>query len=351
MSDEPEPGLVSVIVPTFNRAGLIGETLRSVLAQTYRPIEIVVVDDGSTDCTREVVERFVGEADPGLHVRYVAQENLGVSAARNRGLAESRGEFIQYLDSDDLMNPHKLQLQVEALARRPGLDFVYSASATFVSRPEDAAAPCTGLRASDHLVACIRRSPFSWCTDSGLYRRGLCESIGPWDESLCCWEDWEYHCRTCLAAKSIGHVQGVLSHVRMGCHRRVTGTQSTRPLLDAGAVAIGKVHAALLRHRRLRCLTVSNALAVAYLHMARRAAAEGAIALSSYLTRQGRLLPRSGWARVLDTLWDAGVSLLGWRRAGHFLGFFLGRTRQVRRLVTRLLADLSTGEAVWRGDR
>ncbi|MHC4249434.1 MAG: glycosyltransferase family 2 protein [Planctomycetota bacterium] len=112
--------LVSVITPTYNRAGLIGETLESVFAQDYRPVEVIVVDDGSTDDTENVVRSFEPRARAGLSLRYVRQENSGAPAARNRGFRESKGDYIQFLDSDDSLGRAKLRLQIAALAGREG---------------------------------------------------------------------------------------------------------------------------------------------------------------------------------------------------------------------------------------
>jgi glycosyltransferase involved in cell wall biosynthesis len=104
------PG-VSVIIPTFNRAGVIGETIDSVLAQTYRDTEIIIVDDGSTDDTAEKLSIY------GNRIRIVYQENAGTSAARNRGIEVSNAKIIAFQDSDDLWKPTKLERQVSLLAR------------------------------------------------------------------------------------------------------------------------------------------------------------------------------------------------------------------------------------------
>lgn len=106
--------LVSVVIPTYQRADLLGRAIQSVLDQTHTEVEAIVVDDGSTDNTREVVERFT---DP--RVRYIYQKNGGVSAARNTGLLAARGEFIALLDSDDAWLPWKLSAQVAFLHKYP----------------------------------------------------------------------------------------------------------------------------------------------------------------------------------------------------------------------------------------
>jgi glycosyltransferase involved in cell wall biosynthesis len=104
----PAPA-ISVIIPTFNRGSWLPETVGSVLAQTVPPLEILVVDDGSTDDTQAVCRQF---PDP---VRYIRQDNAGVGAARNRGAAEARGEWLAFLDSDDLWPADKLEVQLAAL--------------------------------------------------------------------------------------------------------------------------------------------------------------------------------------------------------------------------------------------
>jgi len=108
-----EYGLVSVVIPVYNRGDLLRRALASVASQSWRPIEAVVVDDGSAEDIGAVVAEFGGVA------RLVRQTNLGVTAARNRGLQEARGEFIAFLDSDDLWDPSKISAQVALLRARP----------------------------------------------------------------------------------------------------------------------------------------------------------------------------------------------------------------------------------------
>jgi GT2 family glycosyltransferase len=115
-----EPGLVSVVIPTYQRGYILDRAIQSVLDQTYRQVEIVVADDGSTDSTHEVVARF------GPVVRYFHQPNAGVSAARNLGLRNARGEFVALLDSDDCWLPWKLEAQVRLLKRFPEVGMVWT---------------------------------------------------------------------------------------------------------------------------------------------------------------------------------------------------------------------------------
>src|SRR5437016_4074648 len=114
MSETP---LVSVIIPTYNSAHFLAEALDSCLKQTYSPLEIIVVDDGSTDNTHELMSNYP-------QVQYIRQANAGPSRARNRGLQQSTGNFIQFLDADDIILEHKIERCVEEFSRRPDLGVV-----------------------------------------------------------------------------------------------------------------------------------------------------------------------------------------------------------------------------------
>lgn len=111
---------VSVIIPTYNNAGYISDAIDSVLTQTYDDYEIIVIDDGSTDDTKKVLEKYNSK------IRYFYQANKGISAARNRGMAEAKGEYIALLDSDDIWFPEKIAMQVETLERNKQIGLVGS---------------------------------------------------------------------------------------------------------------------------------------------------------------------------------------------------------------------------------
>ena len=118
----PEP-LVSIIIPTFNRAYCVGKAIDSVLDQTHQNTEIILLDDGSTDGTRDLIKESHGH-DP--RVRYFFHENRGVTATRNRGITLCRGDFVALLDSDDSWYPWKLELQLDCLHHRPELGMVWT---------------------------------------------------------------------------------------------------------------------------------------------------------------------------------------------------------------------------------
>jgi glycosyltransferase involved in cell wall biosynthesis len=121
----PQSPQLSVVIPTYNRSALIGRALRSVLAQTYRATEILVVDDGSTDDTASVVQGF------GDRVRYIHQMQAGASKARNHGVAEATSDWIAFLDSDDVWDPEYLDRMVRAISETGQKGWFYFADADF----------------------------------------------------------------------------------------------------------------------------------------------------------------------------------------------------------------------------
>lgn len=133
---------ISIIIPSYNRAQYILETLESIFAQTFSDYEIIVIDDGSTDGTRDVLEPLI----ISQKIRYILQENQGVSAARNHGIRLAEGELIAFLDSDDLIQPEKLALQVEYLDDYPEVALVHSGFSRFDDQGND-----LGYRDTSHL--------------------------------------------------------------------------------------------------------------------------------------------------------------------------------------------------------
>jgi glycosyltransferase involved in cell wall biosynthesis len=175
--------MTSVIIPTFNRAAFLREAIDSVLAQTAKDFELIVVDDGSTDHTRELVAEY------GDRIRYLFQSNAGASAARNFGFHHAAGNFIAFLDSDDLWLPKKLARQMEWMAVHPNLLLCYT-DEIWIRR---------GVRVNQKLIhakaggwiypLCLPRCIIS--PSSVLMRRELFEAAGWFDEQLPVCEDYE----------------------------------------------------------------------------------------------------------------------------------------------------------------
>jgi len=184
-------GLVSTIIPVFNRPVLVVEAIESVLAQTYRPIEILVVDDGSTDNTLAVLQSLAKAHD---EIRVFKQENAGPGVARELGRQNAEGEFIQYLDSDDLLLKDKFHLQVKALNSRPDCNTAYGKTEeTLMEEPLQGVASCkTGAQFKAMFPAFLRNR--WWSTSTPLHRASLLKEVGEW-LPISNEEDWEYDCR------------------------------------------------------------------------------------------------------------------------------------------------------------
>lgn len=175
---------VSIIIPTYNRRDFLREAIRSVLEQSFRDFELIVVDDGSDDGTREMIQREF----PGL-LTYLYQENQGVSRARNRGLKLAQGEFVAFLDSDDLWLPRKLERQMAFMQSQPKAQICYT-DEIWIRRgvrvnPKKKHAKYSGWIYPRCLPLCII-SP-----SSALMRRGLLEEVGGFDEELPVCEDYD----------------------------------------------------------------------------------------------------------------------------------------------------------------
>ena len=164
---------VSVVVPTYNRAELIAETIDSVLVQTVPVHEIIVVDDGSTDATCERVRAF------GDRVVLEAHDHSGSAAARNRGLARATGEWIAFLDSDDVWAPNKIERQQQYLDRHPQCGLVHTGYYEFGERQRIVPGPSHFL-SGDHRVEHLLFAERWICTSSALLRRNIPVRFREW---------------------------------------------------------------------------------------------------------------------------------------------------------------------------
>jgi len=174
---------VSVITPAYNQSHYLGEAIQSVLLQTYPEFEIVVVDDGSTDGTAEVAQSF-----QDARIRYLYQENRGLSAARNTGIQNSNGEYLTFLDSDDKFLPDKLAILVEELESHP--DICLAAGQAI---PIDETGKSIGKTFDKPIPGDLRQllmgNPLH--VGSVLLRRSCQQEVGYFDETLRSYEDWD----------------------------------------------------------------------------------------------------------------------------------------------------------------
>jgi len=214
---------VSAVIPAWNATETIGRTIDSVLAQTYGQVEIVVVDDGSTDDTPQVIARDYPQ------VKLISQENAGPCVARNKGAFASSGELIAFLDSDDEWTPDKLQVQVTAMQAHPEIDMLGSNGWRTVGEMRYTAMPAwpAGRKLMPVTIADVfsERHPMA---NSIVVKREVFEALGGFDTEQQRFEDLDLMCR----AIDAGHGVWGLDAPTYIAHRRPDSRAAESPLAD-----------------------------------------------------------------------------------------------------------------------
>jgi glycosyltransferase involved in cell wall biosynthesis len=302
-SQEPNIPLVSVIIPTYNRAAYIADAIRSVQAQTYAKVEIIIADDGSTDDTAEIVAQF------GSAVTYLPLTHRGQPAAtRNAALQTAKGEYVAFLDSDDLFLPGRLAKQVSALARHGDAGLAYSDGYFFREDPEtptghvlDGMPTPTGDALADLLRGNFLTSPVV------LIRRSCLDSVGLFDErpEFFAVEDYDLWLRIAARFPFIyvpGDVAAIRRHggsisrdvapLRMGTLRVLAKLETTHPQLvrqyraalhEGYARNHGAIAAALVEERRFLPVVRHTMYAFTY---GLRTAGLGTVAFRAWIRRR-----------------------------------------------------------------
>jgi glycosyltransferase involved in cell wall biosynthesis len=250
MSSPRPSARVSVIIPTYNRAHLLGAAIESVLAQNYPDVEIIVADDGSTDNTAEVVMRH------GSQVVYLPLPHRGLPAApRNAALALASGDYVAFLDSDDLFLPQKLALQAPVLDAKPEVGLVYSDGYFFEDTPEQITGHAlAGLnRPSGAVFGELLRANFIFMPLI-LLRRSLLQLTGGFDErpGLLVAEDYDLWLRLALQTH-FHYVPGDVAAIRIHAGNISAGTQRIRTsILDILERLDERFPALMAQHARAR---------------------------------------------------------------------------------------------------
>ena len=227
--------LVSVLIPCFNAAAYAGAALESVLAQTYAPIEIIVVDDGSADGSAGVLDQFRARG-----VTVITQSNAGQCAAANRALSAANGAYIKFFDADDLLHPEMIERQLRALAGSTEA-VALGEWARFYHAPDEAVfTPLPMYRTAN---------PVEWLTSEFstgepmmqcamfLIPRALLDRTGGWDERLSLINDFEFFARVLTAASEIVHAPGARLYYRSGLPGSLSG-QASRPAAASATLSL-----------------------------------------------------------------------------------------------------------------
>jgi glycosyltransferase involved in cell wall biosynthesis len=231
--------LVSVIVPAYNAEQFIEESLRSALVQTWTRLELIVVDDGSVDSTAEIAARLGDK-----RIRVIGQENRGAAAARNTGLMNATGKYVQFLDADDILSTSKIELQTIAL-EHAGPDTIASCSwAHFAVDPAHSVIEPQPVWSEERPLEWLILSaagggmmqPAAWLTP-----RSLIDKAGPWNESLTLHDDGEFFARILVNASRNIFVRDALIYYR-GVRGSLSRTRGRKAAESAYEVCSAKAH-------------------------------------------------------------------------------------------------------------
>lgn len=220
-------GLVSVIIPTYNRSAFLKEAIESVIAQTYRPIECIVVDDGSTDNTKEIVEEIGNRADKNFKLLYIFQENSGSQVARNTGTGASTGEFIQYLDSDDLLYPNKIEKQVLYLTINKDIHGVFG---DWEKGTPDKKYFVEAWDSDDMIMQLLTERII--VNFSFLMRREIIDKIGEWDVSIKRNQEIDFQVRGILEGAKFKYLKLTCGLWRIHDGERIANTTGAKEYLN-----------------------------------------------------------------------------------------------------------------------
>lgn len=204
--------LISVIVPCYNQAQYLSEALQSVLEQSYTNWECIIVNDGSPDNTHQVAKEWLVKDS---RFKYIQKNNGGLSSARNAGIESAMGEFIQFLDCDDIIEIEKFSVQIKIFEKLQNVDVLISGYRYFLNKSKDLRIqgdnkfyPEVLIDKSDSsnevLDLMLRKNPF--VASAPLYRKNALNKIGKFDESLPSLEDWDFNLRAALNEIKYHHI-------------------------------------------------------------------------------------------------------------------------------------------------
>jgi glycosyltransferase involved in cell wall biosynthesis len=253
--------LVSIIIPCFNAERWIGEAIHSCLDQTYQPIEVIVIDDGSTDRSLEVIKTF------GDKIRWETGPNRGGNAARNRGFALSSGEYVQFLDADDYLLPEKIARQVACL-KDAGADLVYE-DWQRMQENSDGTKFFLPMDVSGHHGDILKELLAGWATPpcALVFKRAVIQNVGGWNEKLSSAQDWELNIRIALAGANYTYLPGCNSVYRRPARETVSTRDSSK--MHDNIISILKDAERRLGASDRLTATYRQALALSYFKIAR----------------------------------------------------------------------------------
>ena len=221
---------VSIILPAYNCSRYLPESVASVLAQTFRDFELFIIDDGSTDDTGELVKRYLSDA----RVAYIRQDHGGLSSARNKGIDNSRGNYIAFIDGDDICVKEKIEKQLRVMERDRNIDVVYSSERYFCDDAPEKSLPSPYEKLSGDLLIFLKRSNFIHIS-TVMARHSSIEGIR-FDPFLKSHEDWDFFLKLAEKRKKYFYLAEELSLIRV----RKDSMTTASPIMDSSRTLVGE---------------------------------------------------------------------------------------------------------------
>ncbi len=220
--------LVSIIIPLYNRADLIQDTLDSVLSQTYSNWECIVVDDHSADHGAELVSHYCAKDSRfSLFIRPQARKK-GANSCRNIGIHHSKGNYLIFLDADDILHPTCLELRVEKIQVFPNLDFWVFATELFNRKPGDMGVLLNVLTEEEDYLKRFLKMDILWLSTGPIWKKQTLTKLEGWDERLESWQDWDLSVRALIRGGEFKYFGGVDNYWRTNIENNL-GSSSTSP--------------------------------------------------------------------------------------------------------------------------
>lgn len=266
---QPTEPLVSIVIPCYNAERWVPKAIQSALGQTYVNTQVIVVDDGSTDGSLEVIKQFDGK------INWLSTSNRGPCAARNMGLKAARGEWIQFLDADDLLHPDKLTLSLKSCENYTSVEFVW---APHVSIGEEFSPNGSEVRARKPLDTQVTLSTNAllahYAPSTAMFRRKFLERVGEWDESLKRWVDLEYHARIAALLPCYARLGKPLYFYRQHSGERISNSNRNHSNIHSALESLTLTRTTL-EASKISSLRWKRFLWALYLQLARSSAISG----------------------------------------------------------------------------
>lgn len=239
---------VSIIIPTYNRAHLIGETLDSIIAQSYKNWECIVVDDGSTDNTATLITDYIKKDNRFQYHQRPVDRKKGANACRNYGFELSKGEYIKWFDSDDIMHPDFLEKQVEVLENNSDLDFCASQSLTFYKDSADQTKNEANRNPKHSLVLSYLVKNHFFFTGAPLWRKEYFYQKELFDENLTDSHESDFHFRMLLYFPKYIYLKNFLFSIRRGNESITQNIENKKASLDSKIIFFSKARKLVNEH-------------------------------------------------------------------------------------------------------